>query len=651
MSVEGSLEFEFQTKEVSEADDYIEIEGYASTHSKDRDGDIIVIDAWNSKALKNYKKNPILLAYHDHKQPIGETTSIEVDDKGLKVKGKIYKAAGSVYTFIKNNVLKTFSVGFLMNDATYDPKDDTFYIRDVELWEISVVSVPANADATFSLAKSASDKIKSAKEVYMAEKENEGLREEVNELKEALEAHKQELSQKEAEANKEAETVPNVEITREGVESLINDSIKAVEEKYTNESKQLQDEVETLKATIKEKEEEVKAFQNNKMRFSDRKDADNVSKQEKDTAVLLSKLIQRPVKETSYGYGLLQKSTGDHIPSAASGSDPFGDDILLWETEFSNRMLDEIRERLVVAPLFDTIPMNAVTMRMPINPESRYAEYVDLTTARNSPSHSDASGTAGTHRVNKERFLTAVKVAAKEFYNYEEEEDSLIPFVPIIRTALVRSMGKTIDRTLLRGGMLEGTENLVSEPINGLAWHANTLAREVAIDAEAGGASEKVTVMDHLQAARRKLGYWGLNPNDVVYIVSHDAYYDLVDDPEFRTMDLVGDRAAILSGQVGEALGSPILISGELLANKSDLADGEQQTAVIAVNPSNFAIGNYKGVTVERDKLIEQQRNLILTTRRFGFTHYLGHSSDDDAGEGVARVLYYKGSYTVGSGS
>ena len=55
---------------------------------------------------------------------------------------------------IKDGVLGAFSVGFKVKDADYLEETDGLMIKDAELFEVSVVSVPCNQAATFSLAKS-----------------------------------------------------------------------------------------------------------------------------------------------------------------------------------------------------------------------------------------------------------------------------------------------------------------------------------------------------------------------------------------------------------------------------------------------------------------------------------------------------------------
>lgn len=145
-------------KAVEATDKSLKIRGFANTVSKDRAGDVIVASAWTtSNALKNYMKNPIILFGHDHERPIGKCLDMVPTEMGLEIEAEIFEDADpSIFSLIKNGVLKTFSVGFRILDADWDDDTHTFMILDLELFEVSVVSVPCNQDSTFNLAKSMS---------------------------------------------------------------------------------------------------------------------------------------------------------------------------------------------------------------------------------------------------------------------------------------------------------------------------------------------------------------------------------------------------------------------------------------------------------------------------------------------------------------
>ena len=148
-----NLTSNFKAIDVNE-DGSVNIKGYASTNDQDRAGDIIEPKAWSKGGIGNYESNPIILFNHDYHNPIGKTTELGVDDIGLKIKGRISKSAGKIRDLVKEGVLGAFSVGFRVKDADYNEETDGYRIKDAELFEISVVSVPANQAATFSVAKS-----------------------------------------------------------------------------------------------------------------------------------------------------------------------------------------------------------------------------------------------------------------------------------------------------------------------------------------------------------------------------------------------------------------------------------------------------------------------------------------------------------------
>ena len=150
------LNSSFESKAFKKGTKSLKIAGYANTTVKDRAGDVVTAEAW-AKGVENFRRNPVLLYQHKHDCPIGKVEKIQVDKKGLYVEGMISEAAEKthgVQTLVKDGALKSFSVGFRVKDGKYNREDDSMYITDVELLEISVVSVPCNQDSLFSIRKS-----------------------------------------------------------------------------------------------------------------------------------------------------------------------------------------------------------------------------------------------------------------------------------------------------------------------------------------------------------------------------------------------------------------------------------------------------------------------------------------------------------------
>ena len=150
------LNSSFETKAVKKGSKSLKIAGYANTITKDRAGDVVTAEAW-AKGVENYRRNPVLLYQHKHDSPIGRVDKITVDKKGIFVEAAVSEAAErnqGIQTLIRDGALKSFSVGFRVKDGKYNREDDSMMITDVELMEISVVSVPCNQDSLFSIRKS-----------------------------------------------------------------------------------------------------------------------------------------------------------------------------------------------------------------------------------------------------------------------------------------------------------------------------------------------------------------------------------------------------------------------------------------------------------------------------------------------------------------
>lgn len=137
------------TIEEKSADEFTAV---ASSAVVDRQGEVIEQTGWD---LKNFKQNPIMLWMHDHTKPLGKATRVWLDKTSgtpvLKFKGVISDATEwgrAAKQLMEEGILNSFSVGFRAMDI------DDNKITKAELYEISLVTVPANPEARIIAAKS-----------------------------------------------------------------------------------------------------------------------------------------------------------------------------------------------------------------------------------------------------------------------------------------------------------------------------------------------------------------------------------------------------------------------------------------------------------------------------------------------------------------
>jgi len=128
----------------------------ASDESVDSYGDIVRASGWD---LKRYKKNPVLLFAHNSSElPVG-TTEIGVEGTELIAHASFLPAgvsakADMVWGAIEHGALRAVSVGFIPTKMPNEIKDPNtnewtggYEFIGQELMELSVVPVPANANA------------------------------------------------------------------------------------------------------------------------------------------------------------------------------------------------------------------------------------------------------------------------------------------------------------------------------------------------------------------------------------------------------------------------------------------------------------------------------------------------------------------------
>lgn len=602
----------------------ITIEGYASTNDADRQGDIVPASVWE-KGMLNYLKNPVILAYHDHSEPVGRMVDHRIDGKGLWVKARISAAASEVFNLVKDGVLTAFSIGFRIVDAEYNSAAELFVVKELELHEISVVSVPANQNTLFSLSKAfdTAEEFKSFKMQFAPNSESakglESSTEASSEVKKEMEMDPKQLEQMLADAASKAaeQTAKAIADTQakalaekaaaDKAEAELDARVKAavasistgdtgaerlmaeVEKRLEKAEESSKSVIAGLEAALKEKASEIEAITKSKMSFQEAKDG--MSYADKEKAVMLAKMAGKSIDGTRTGRELVQKY-GAHVPSAT------------WELEVSLNLESEVRRRLVVAPVFRNIAMQTNVMTIPVNPEAGTATWVTDANFGAVPATLGAAGASAgntaTHAL-KEITLNAYKLATNEYTAYEEEEDSLLALMPIIRDGMVRRVARAVDKAFLLGA------GSGSDPVKGLAnWASNTTATGNTVAAGVNVAK--------LRTLRQGLGAWGLDPAEVVYIINTDVYYQLLEDTTFQTMNQVGTQATLLTGQIGQIGGSPVLVSAEFASPGTGIA------GAIAVNPGNFIVGNQRGLRIDTQELVETQRRVMVASLRTGMT-------------------------------
>ena len=619
-------------KSHTEDDGSIMIKGMASTADFDRAGDSISADAWTKGGLNNFEKNPIILFNHDYNRPIGRATGLKSTENGLELTAKISKAAKDVAELVKDGVLGAFSVGFRVKDADYIEETDGLRIKDAELFEVSVVSVPCNQSATFSLAKSfdsmdeyeefkktftISDGTKVQKEIQMSEETQqpvdlEAFAKKVAEetaAKIAMKQAEQKAADMAVQKELEDQATANAEAKAQQEEEVKTAIISGVESGATRLVEDMQKEFEAAKAEeisaltkkyegdVKEKADELESMRNRKYEFSTKSTAD-LGREALEAKVFGA--ITQKGWNTDLGQQVQEKAVSFGAQTTSGNLDITVSQQFEEEVKLETRLLGLFREIQV------TSGATVMPFASDVNPAT-FGTTFDID-QQNQRIDNVVAGTNGQYDVAN-NVLNTQRLAAGTYIDNDVDETSLVSFLPMITSALARSHAVATDKAILYGtagvtaGIAGGNGN-----DKGTGFRASTSATTAQLD----GTTPFGTSM--LEAGRAAMGKYAVNPTDVVYVVSIDAYYDiLAEDGDFRTVDKAGsDVAANINGMMGTLFGSPVIVSAEL-------APANAGTVALVINTSRFIIGRLRGVSIETDYEVGKQRNILVASQALGF--------------------------------
>lgn len=137
------------------------IEGYGSVYGvKDSYGDVIVKGAFSEsiKAHKSEGTMPAMLWQHDERDPIGVWTDMSEDDNGLHLKGRVAvetQRGKDALALLRMKAINGLSIGFVATKKSFDDKAGVRILSGIDLWEVSLVTFPANVKARVTSIKAA----------------------------------------------------------------------------------------------------------------------------------------------------------------------------------------------------------------------------------------------------------------------------------------------------------------------------------------------------------------------------------------------------------------------------------------------------------------------------------------------------------------
>jgi HK97 family phage prohead protease len=153
----------FQVKSSKQNGNYFEFSGYASTFGNVDHGDDRVVAGAFAKTIQDLQQKAAakgtdallpILWQHDTREPIGSFTMLKEDGHGLFVEGRLpvedTLVSGRVIPQIRAESIQSMSIGYSTEDS--DIVDGVRNLKEIKLWETSLVTIPMNDQATLNRA-------------------------------------------------------------------------------------------------------------------------------------------------------------------------------------------------------------------------------------------------------------------------------------------------------------------------------------------------------------------------------------------------------------------------------------------------------------------------------------------------------------------
>lgn len=140
-----------------------EFSGYAAVFGNvDSGGDVIEKGAFAKTIVEDFARIKILSQHNSYDLPIGKPLELREDEKGLYIRGKISdtQTGRDIRTLLKDGVLAELSIGYDAVDFEWDGDSGIRHLKEIKLWEVSIVTWAMNDRATIDEVKSIAETLK-----------------------------------------------------------------------------------------------------------------------------------------------------------------------------------------------------------------------------------------------------------------------------------------------------------------------------------------------------------------------------------------------------------------------------------------------------------------------------------------------------------
>ena len=324
----------------------------------------------------------------------------------------------------------------------------------------------------------------------------------------------------------------------------------------------------------------------------------------------------------------LYESIGRALDASTAGA---GDELTF--TGETSEMWRDVHLATSVVSLFGSIMMPTDPFRIPY-------DFGDVSWYRGTSNLAVSSSTPGTGR----QTLTSAELAAMIGWAYDLDEDAVIAVLPELRATLVRNAAEVLDDVVLNGDTSDAATNINADgaTADSLAGSAGLdhylvfdgLIHIPLVDNTNQGNDHGAAVSDDMfNEAQAKLGKYGVRPSECAFVMDINTYIRALSIENFRTVEKLGPNATLLTGQLGDIEGIPVIISEQMLLADIDgkVSSGGNVTdtgRVLAVNRNMYRLGFKRELMIESERDIQKRQTVLVASMRVAFKGRMDNDSD-----------------------
>jgi HK97 family phage major capsid protein len=342
--------------------------------------------------------------------------------------------------------------------------------------------------------------------------------------------------------------------------------------------------------------------------------------------VKLSPRIVFPVSERAGNLSKADRQMVDllvHGKAMTSTGAGAGDE---WvPTELAQEIIDKVRLASKVRAMFPTIDMPSDTYRIPKITADPTVYFV---------SQENTAVEAASNPTTSYMELDAKKIMCEVDFSGELTEDSVVPLVPTLKQNIATALAEAEEDVILNGDTTAVQADNINRSANAYdVTRAVVGVRRTIYDGDAGyQVDASAGLLAGMRSLRAALGEYAVDPGKLVWIMSLKHYLSVLTDACFLTMEKLGEKATVLTGQLGVIDGIPVIMSSKL---RDCDAEGIVQTdpqlntksqSLLAYRPGVY-VGYRRRLKIETDRDVQKDMNLLVCSIRLAAAYAYGAGS------------------------